>query len=512
MRAWSWLAPVAIIPTVTGVLVLPHLSHPSSSQVQQTIGELSNPPAWHYPAADQQNQQQRPLQGSGGAETGYAVREQHENICAAGSRQYTGWIDVSEEKSLFFWFFESRNDPLNDPVILWINGGPGGSSMMGLFAEIGPCLTNEHNNGTDFNGDSWTNFANVIFLDQPAGVGFSKMNNSTLGGPDNALEAAQDFDRFLTIFFGDVFPTFSHLPFHIAGESFGGTYVPAFVDYISRRQHLGVPSAFGSEIASIILVDAVIDIFGSGSLGHYDHMCRFDEDGNNVLKSGFNQTTCREIEKVVPECERLDRQCIDTYDGNICAAVATFCISKIDELLADRCVYDDRKTSDGTLVSCMGESYEGYLNLPHVQESLGLEYHWNFSAINFDLNHRWDVSNELYLPTTRELRYILDETPTRLLVFNGNNDIIVNTEGQKRVYDQQPWTHQAKFRMEKFKDWYWSDKSGDVVKGGEFKRVDKLTFATIDEAGHTSPGDQREAVSSWVECWVLGGEDSGCPF
>lgn len=68
------------------------------------------------------------------------IRQQNDSICAAGSAQYTGWLDVGP-KHLFFWYFESQNDPpTNDPLMLWMTGGPGDSSMLGLFQEIGPCM------------------------------------------------------------------------------------------------------------------------------------------------------------------------------------------------------------------------------------------------------------------------------------------------------------------------------------------------------------------------------------
>ncbi|CAJ2507563.1 Uu.00g087490.m01.CDS01 [Anthostomella pinea] len=457
--------------------------------------------------------QQKPMY-SGQSSRQYIVREQNETVCDAGSRQWTGWIHVTEEKSLFYWFFESRSNPLNDPVMIWLNGGPGGSSMMGLFQEIGPCLTNEYQNGTKFNEHSWTEFANVIFIDQPASVGFSMVNNDTMGGPDNLREASQDFNKFLSVFFEEVFPGFSQLPLHIAGESFGGTYVPGFVEYISRRQQLGVPGTFNGTIHSITLVDAVIDILGSGALGQYDHMCQF-ENGENKKKFGFSKETCAVFEPAVPECERLNRQCLDTYDGNICRAAYIFCaeeiVSSIDPKPGGRNPYDDRILCNGTLPLCGIGSYEQqYLNTAHVQDALGLD-HWNFSSVNYDLNSRWTASNEIFLPTTRELTYILDETPTRVFVLNGNNDIVVSTEGQKRVYNQQPWNHQAKYRMEPYVTWSWPDRSGKRHKGGEFKGPDdkrELVFASVDEAGHTSPADQKEAVAYLMKWWVNEGDGS----
>ncbi|KAI2612651.1 alpha/beta-hydrolase [Hypoxylon fragiforme] len=459
---------------------------------------------------------QKPLRHSnpklGATGRKFRVKEQTDDICRAGSRQWTGWIDISEEKSLFFWFFESRHEPSTDPVVVWLNGGPGGSSLMGLFSEIGPCLTNQDNNDTILNKHSWTNFASVLFIDQPAGVGFSKINNGTTGGPDNEVEVAQDLNIFLHSFFTEVFPGFAHQPFHIAGESFGGTYVPGFVDFVSRRAAMGVPGIISRPIQSIILIDAVIDIVGSGALGEYDHMCRFNKDGRNQLKLGLNRTACDEIEKSVQECERLNRQCIDTYDGHICKAAWSFCDVHIESLLQSgpvaRNVYDDREPCHGELPFCGKVMYDTYLNLPKVQAALGVD--WIFSAINRDLNTRWEASLGFYLPTTRELQYILDNTGTRVLALNGNNDIIVNTEGQKRVYDQQPWNHQARYRLEKFAEWTWPDESGNLTKGGEVKSADKLTFVSVDEAGHTSPGDQKQAVGWIMKCWLHQRTDATC--
>lgn len=191
------------------------------------------------------------------------------------------------------------------------------------------------------------------------------------------------------------------------------------------RQQLGVPGVFKTPIQSITLVDAVIDYMGSGPLGEYDHMCQFDKDGNNKLKLGFNETTCRTIELAVPECQRLNSQCIDTYDLNICEATFIYCWEFVN-LVRDsgRVIYDDRLLCEGEYPLCgVDGNFSEYLNRPHFQRALGLEG-WDFKSLNWELNDRWQLSKELYVPTTREMTWILDETSIRVLVINGNNDII----------------------------------------------------------------------------------------
>jgi cathepsin A (carboxypeptidase C) len=152
------------------------------------------------------------------------IRKQNDSICAAGSLQYTGWLDVGP-KHLFFWYFESQNDPANDPLTLWMTGGPGGSSMIGLFEEVGPCLVNEHGNGTNYNPWGWSRNSSLLFVDQPVDVGFSYIDEGH-ELPRDSEEAAVDMHRFLQLFVSKVFPQKQFLPVHLSGESFAVRVLP----------------------------------------------------------------------------------------------------------------------------------------------------------------------------------------------------------------------------------------------------------------------------------------------
>lgn len=81
-------------------------------------------------------------------------------------------MQVQENSHTFFWFFEARNNPKEAPITLWLNGGPGSDSMIGLFQELGPCNVTE-NLTSQLNPYSWTEASNMLFLSQPLGVGFS---------------------------------------------------------------------------------------------------------------------------------------------------------------------------------------------------------------------------------------------------------------------------------------------------------------------------------------------------
>lgn len=145
-------------------------------------------------------------------------QQQNETLCDAHSKQYTGWLDVGG-KHLFFWYFESQDRPSEDPLLLWLTGGPGGSSMIGLFTEMGPCRVNDFGNGTTHNPYGWSKHANIIFVDQPAGVGFSYLDKD-IPLPATSFTAAEDMHHFLQLFTSDVFPDLRDREFHITGESY----------------------------------------------------------------------------------------------------------------------------------------------------------------------------------------------------------------------------------------------------------------------------------------------------
>lgn len=149
------------------------------------------------------------------------IKRQNATLCDTPVDQYTGWLDVGH-KHLFFWYFASENaapQPDSAPLALWMTGGPGGSSMLGLFQELGPCLINEVGDGTVYNPYGWNKDTALIFVDQPVGVGFSYADKVELI-PDNSFTSAVDMHLFLQMFVSQVFPVHLKGPFVITGESY----------------------------------------------------------------------------------------------------------------------------------------------------------------------------------------------------------------------------------------------------------------------------------------------------
>jgi carboxypeptidase C (cathepsin A) len=107
---------------------------------------------------------------------GVGVRYKEPKLCETteGVNSYSGFLDIAEDKHLFFWFFESRRSPEEDPVTLFLNGGPGADNMGGLFDEVGPCSLSDDGLTTVLRKDSsWSEISNLLFITQPVGVGFS---------------------------------------------------------------------------------------------------------------------------------------------------------------------------------------------------------------------------------------------------------------------------------------------------------------------------------------------------
>ena len=139
------------------------------------------------------------------------------------SPTYSGFLEVSDTKALHYVFAESYDSPTTDPVVIWFNGGPGCSSMMAFMQENGPRAIND---GEDFvveNEYSWTKRANVLWIESPAGVGWSKASEADLD--TNDVIQSQDALKALYSWY-EKFPEFKKNKLFVSGESYAGIYVP----------------------------------------------------------------------------------------------------------------------------------------------------------------------------------------------------------------------------------------------------------------------------------------------
>ena len=244
--------------------------------------------------------------------------QQNDTLCDARSKQYTGWLDVGS-KHLFFWYFESQNSPSEDSLVLWLTGGPGGSSMIGMLQELGPCLVNEHGNGTVYNKYGWSKDMNLLFIDSPAGVGFSYLDEG-IPLPATSFTAAEDLHHFLQLFVSDVFPELADRDFHVTGESYGGHYVPALGAQIIS-QNLLYPKRPQVNLKSIFVGNGYVSPLDT-AFGYWETLCTTNP---GVKEPVFNQTRCDIMASNMARCMELSRVCYKHPDPAICEAGFVVC-------------------------------------------------------------------------------------------------------------------------------------------------------------------------------------------
>lgn len=134
---------------------------------------------------------------------------------------YSGYLDFDTGK-FHYVFFDSQKDPDNDPLVLWLNGGPGCSSLIGMVYENGPFVFKEGTSSFEVNPYAWNMKANLLYITSPGGVGFSE---SKRGIKSDDGTTAEDNYKALLAFFAK-FPNMKKNDLYLTGESYAGIYVP----------------------------------------------------------------------------------------------------------------------------------------------------------------------------------------------------------------------------------------------------------------------------------------------
>lgn len=158
--------------------------------------------------------------------------------------QFSGYLKVNGTKNMHYWMVESQRDPATDPIAFWTNGGPGCSGLFGFLTENGPFMTHDADLQLSLNPYSWNKIANMVFIEQPCGVGFSYSDQedpySKEGGDyvtDDA-QAAKDNYALVQAFL-DRFPQYRVNDLYVTSESYGGHYMPQLSQEIVDRNAAG---------------------------------------------------------------------------------------------------------------------------------------------------------------------------------------------------------------------------------------------------------------------------------
>ncbi|CDO74121.1 hypothetical protein BN946_scf185043.g171 [Trametes cinnabarina] len=356
-----------------------------------------------------------------------------------------------------------------DPTVKF--EGPGCSSSMGLLMELGPCnidMGNTSSNGTLWNPYSWNAEANIFFLDQPVGVGFSYADfGETV---ETTEDAAKNVHAFLTIFF-ETFSEFKGRPLHLAGESYAGRYLPTFASYVFDQNHIAQEK--GRQIlnlTSVLIGNGITDI-STLYAGRYEVEC-----GTASLDVPFQKIgTCVRMKIALPRCQKaMQNSCVNRFDAIDCQAAVNFC--------------------DSELSTAYHES--DYLNSPSIRNLLGVETPTNFTACSSSVGRAFASHLDKYAVPAQYYVAGLLERGVRVLIYAGTYDWQCNWVANKLWVDKLEWTGAPAYARAEWRGW-----EVDGSKAGETKSAGLLTFATVRGAGHMM------SVFAFLVAASLGGVD-----
>lgn len=324
-------------------------------------------------------------------------------------KSYSGYADVDDNQHIFWWFFEARNqDPTEAPLTVWINGGPGSSSMIGLFQELGPCGVGPDLKPFD-NPYSWTNASNMLFIDEPTTVGFSysipisgyKDNGAIIQLPNatcpdyaqssgtcgtysspnitltaNSTEgAAPNMWKTLQGFMG-AFPQYSRNGFSFTTESYGGHYGPVFNAYFLDQNAKNITGAHKIELENVLIGNGWFD-----PLTQYQAYYNYSVwPGNTYDYDPYNDTVKAQWYNNLygpGNCVDRTKDCYATGLNSVCASADSFCANYVENLYD---IYSGRDEYDMRFLSpdpFPYSYYVQYLNTPEVQKAIGA--YQNFS-------------------------------------------------------------------------------------------------------------------------------------
>ncbi|XP_050212458.1 serine carboxypeptidase-like [Mercurialis annua] len=381
---------------------------------------------------------------------------------------------------MFYFFFESRNTK-EDPVVIWLTGGPGCSSELALFYENGPYhLSN--NMSLQWNDYGWDKASNLIFVDQPTGTGFSyTTDQSDLRHDENGV--SNDLYDFLQAFFTK-HPELAKNDFFITGESYAGHYIPAF----AARVHQGNKNNQGIHIN--------LKGFAIGN-GLTDPSIQYKAYTDYALENDLiEQSDYQRINELMPSCDQAIKAC-GTNGESTCESAYSVCNNIFNEIMhvaGNINYYDIRKQCEGQL--CYDFSnMETFLNDKIVRDSLGVgnrEFVSCSSDVYDAMLRDWMRNLEVGIPA-------LLEDGIRVLIYAGEEDLICNWLGNSRWVHAMEWTGQKDFEAASTVPF-----TVEGAEAGQLKSHGPLAFLKVNKAGHMVPMDQPKAALQMLKSWMQG--------
>ena len=475
--------------------------------------------------------------------------------------QFAGFINISNgasvRRDIFYWFVESQRSPETDPLLVWTNGGPGCSGLLGKLTEMGPFRVAANGTALDFMPYSWNREANVIFVEQPLFTGYSFSSDpgdSITTDELNAERLTTFIDRWL-----DKFPGWRARDLYLSSESYGGHYVPmtatAILEHNERQLARGRPTInlrgclLGNPLTSTYenVVGMMAAAWGHGLLPteayeQWRQSCPSTatrmatrEDGYVYSYDSSYSDTGSYSAPANAGAERDPELCYSdggalyyTYVGdsdvvNPYALAYPVCdepermgggsgymqrfrlFSLLQESAGARVVGNGTTVPMRPLYSpCAEDFLSTFLNRPDVRAALHVDHARPWApcddAVFFGYSrHSHDAP---MIPVWQQLLRASDWAalqmrPLKVLVFSGDNDAICGVHGT------QLWIGRLGLNLTEFwRPWHFVDPLYGEQLGGYYSRWDGLHFATVRGAGHEVPAYRPAAAYRLLETFL----------
>ncbi|RDX43775.1 alpha/beta-hydrolase [Lentinus brumalis] len=502
----------------------------------------------------------------------FLVKDTLPNVTWPVSRQFAGNIPVDRpghpNNTLFFWGVEHRNGSLTgntndtEPWGIWLNGGPGSSSLLGFGFENGPIRLSPRGEKVTPNNYTWANLVDYFWIDQPVGVGWSTADVD--GNVHDEDEVGRDFMGFLGNLM-NVFPSLKTRPLYLTGESYAGTYIPYIMKTYFGMEYPPVNIAafaigngvLGSEavyfnLPSITILETYPQLIGYNSdvfeyLREQEHLCGYDLNLTYPQVGG----TFPSLSIGPPPGGSLKTR-KDTLKrrhsvGRLIRTVA----ESLDERTAPSSSIRKREfvppTSNGTINPIYGcDLFDEALHyaLDNVQPWTDPATHFTYYDIADGLAAEAQLSGDeffndprvraaVHAPTSKQWSessgYVFtgsedgsDPSPepmvfltelaanasdhgVRVVIYSGNDDALVSHRGSEVVIQNTTFGGIQGFTRKPSTPWY--DDDGNLA--GIVRQERNWTYVLVKDAGHLVPYNSPERGFVLFRDFILGTSDTG---
>ncbi|XP_017435040.1 serine carboxypeptidase-like 50 isoform X2 [Vigna angularis] len=387
-----------------------------------------------------------------------------------------GYLPISptSASAIFYAFYEAQNSTLpvsQTPLLIWLQGGPGCSSMLGNFYELGPwrvtqSLTLQPNPG------SWNRIFGLLFLDSPIGSGFSVASTpEEIPRDQNAV--AKHLFAAITKFL-QLDPLFKHRPVYITGESYAGKYVPAIGYYILKKNE-NLEASERVNLAGVAVGD-----------GLTDPETQVVSHAVNAYYVGLiNERQKNELEKGQLEAVGL----IQKRNWSAATDARSKVLKRLQDMAGLATLYDYTRKApyEDDLV-------ERFLNIAEVKKALGVKESFVYEICSDVVGEA--LHGDVMKSVKQMVEYLVRKS--RVLLYQGEYDLrdgVVQTEVWVKT---MKWEGIEEFLNAERKIW---KVNGELA--GYVQSWNSLTNVVVLGAGHLLPTDQPLHSQAMIEDWVL---------